>query len=150
MYAFRETCRKLSSERCIGRGKYDFLSTFLNFIILKKIMKMWLIVIGPQPSYGGNTLASPTCSMTSYGLLEVLLDPGGAHMTSQNKHHCSLHVVLGEWYKNAHNFMKDPKYVWSNYIWALSVILLCILFPLKVCYSLTIQPFQEVLIWLLT
>ena len=46
--------------------------------------------------------------MTSYGLLELVLHSGGAHMTSHNKHHGGLHVVLAEAYKIAHNFtIKD-------------------------------------------
>ena len=45
--------------------------------------------------------------MTSYGLSEVVLHSSGAHMTSHNKHHGGLHVVLGEGYKNAHNFIKN-------------------------------------------
>ena len=43
-----------------------------------------------------------SCSMTSYGLWEVVLHSGGATMTSHN-YHGGLHVVLGEWYKNAYN-----------------------------------------------
>ena len=44
-------------------------------------------------------------------------------MTSHNKHHGGLHVVLGERYKNTHNFIKRIKYVWNNFIWALNVII---------------------------
>ena len=44
--------------------------------------------------------------MTSYWLSEVVLHSGGAHMTSHNKQDGGLHVVLGEWYKNAYNISK--------------------------------------------
>ena len=47
--------------------------------------------------------------MASYGLSEMLLHSSGAHVTLDNKHHGSLHVMLGEWYKNAHNFIKKKK-----------------------------------------
>ena len=42
---------------------------------------------------------------------------------SHNKHHGGLYVVLGEWYKNAHNFIKKEKYVWKNCIWVPNVII---------------------------
>ena len=47
------------------------------------------------------------CSVTSYRLsgevLHRVLHSGRAYMTSHNKHHGGLNVVLGERYKNAHN-----------------------------------------------
>ena len=45
------------------------------------------------------------CSMTSYGLSCIVLHLGWAHVTSHNKQHGGLHVVL-EWYKYAHNFIQ--------------------------------------------
>ena len=41
-----------------------------------------------------------SCSMTSYGLSDIVLHLGWTHVTSHNN------VVLGERYKNAHNFIK--------------------------------------------
>ena len=46
-----------------------------------------------------------SCTMTSYGLSEVLLHSGGSHMTSHSNHHGGLRVVFGQLYHNSHNFI---------------------------------------------
>ena len=45
--------------------------------------------------------------MTSYGLSEMVLYSGGAHMTSHNKQHGGLHMCYEMDKKNAHNFIRD-------------------------------------------
>ena len=45
-----------------------------------------------------------------HGLSEVVSHSGAAQMTSHNKHHGGLHVMLRQRYKNAHSFIiKDQK-----------------------------------------
>ena len=60
-----------------------------------------------------------------YDVLYAALRTGVAlRVTSHNKHNVSLHVVLGEWHKNADNFFFFQKsVVWSNFIQALNVII---------------------------
>ena len=42
-------------------------------------------------------------------------------MTSHNKQHGGLHVVLGESYKNAHNFIQKKSNVSRNFLYGLSM-----------------------------
>ena len=84
------------------------------------------------------TLPGAALCMTSYGLSEVVLHSGGAHMTSHNKQHGGLHVVLGGWYKTGPGKSnKDPgkdlekswnvaRLIWTmfiliNMVWILTV-----------------------------
>ena len=79
----------------------------------------WLNFIQSENSWD----PTHSCSVMSYGLSELVLDSGGVHMMSHNKHHGGLHVVLGEWYINVHFFIKKIKYVWYDFIWALNFII---------------------------
>ena len=62
--------------------------------------------------------------MTSYGLSEVVLHSGGAHIYGVTQAPCRP-PCRGEesWYKNSHNFVAKIKYDWNNFIWALNVII---------------------------
>ena len=61
------------------------------------------------------------CSMTSYGLSCIVLHLGWTHVTSHNKQHGGLHVVLGEWYKNAHNLIQKNQMCLEFFLYGLSM-----------------------------
>ena len=79
--------------------KYPVHKGCQNFLIINDFMEVAIdwILTNQQIS---DSLPRAALWMTSYGLSEEVFHSGGVHMTSQNKHHGSLYVVLDEWYKN--------------------------------------------------
>ena len=57
----------------------------------------------------------------NYGLSCIVLHLGWAHVMSHNKQHGGLHVVLGEWYKNAHNFIQKNQMCLEFFLYGLSM-----------------------------
>ena len=109
-----------------------------NFLIINDFIyrsRHWLNF--NQSANRGDSARS--CSVTSYGLSEVVLHSGGAYITSHNKHQGGLHVVLGQWYKNAHNIIKKKSNMSGTIIYGLTMSSCTTLSINKLCTFFTFK-----------